>query len=87
LAVILKLEETFGAERVRPLALGLMLAIAYGCSIGGIATPLGTPPNLIYLSALEKLTGQVPGFLDGMAVATPVSAMLVVVAMSGSPAT
>jgi len=30
------------------------LAIAYGASIGGILTPIGTPPNLILLGILEE---------------------------------
>ena len=32
----------------------LLLGIAYASSIGGIATPVGTPPNLIALGFLEK---------------------------------
>ena len=47
LAVITKIEERFGLERSRTFAIGLMLGIAYGCSIGGMATLVGTPPNLI----------------------------------------
>ena len=30
---------------------------AYGSSIGGLGTPIGTPPNLIGIGLLEKLTG------------------------------
>jgi len=73
LALVARLQQ---AHPVPGFAAAVCIAIAWGASIGGIATPLGTPPNLIYLAALEKLTGQVPGFLDWMAVATPVSAML-----------
>lgn len=73
LALVARLQQ---AHPVPGFAAAICIAIAWGASIGGIATPLGTPPNLIYLSALEKLTGQVPGFLDWMAVATPVSALL-----------
>ena len=32
----------------------LMLAIAYSASIGGIATLIGTPPNLIFAGILEE---------------------------------
>ncbi len=77
LALVARLQQS---HPVPGFAAAVCIAIAWGASIGGIATPLGTPPNLIYLSALEKLTGQVPGFLDWMAVATPVSALLVLVA-------
>jgi sodium-dependent dicarboxylate transporter 2/3/5 len=48
------------------------LAIAYGASIGGMATPLGSPPNLIYLGAVERLTGATPGFLSWVVDALPI---------------
>ena len=32
----------------------LLLSIAYGASVGGILTPIGTPPNLILLGFIEK---------------------------------
>ena len=46
LAVVIKLEEDFGVAGTRTFTTCLMLGIAYGCSIGGIATLVGTPPNL-----------------------------------------
>lgn len=36
-----------GGERHSPFATGLMLSIAYGASVGGIATLIGSPPNAI----------------------------------------
>ncbi len=48
LAIVLKVEDAFGVERCRGLSLSLMLAIAYGASIGGVATLVGTPPNLVF---------------------------------------
>ena len=78
LAVILKLEATFGAERVRPLALGLMLAIAYGCSIGGIATLVGTPTNLAFVKIYRDTFPSAPpvAFGEWMLYATPLAALL-----------
>jgi len=35
----------------------LLLAIAYGASIGGIGTPIGTPPNMLLISEYESVTG------------------------------
>ncbi|MEG8946864.1 SLC13 family permease [Rosettibacter firmus] len=48
LAVINRLEDELGVERTSRFAIALMLGIAYSCSIGGIATPIGTPPNLVF---------------------------------------
>jgi sodium-dependent dicarboxylate transporter 2/3/5 len=36
-------------------ATGLMLMTAYACSIGGVLTPIGTPPNLIMLGFLDQM--------------------------------
>lgn len=38
----------------------MMLAIAYAASIGGLGTLIGTPPNLIFISAAAKLFPQAP---------------------------
>lgn len=45
LALIVQLEESNGKAAGR-FAIGALLAIAYGASMGGIATLVGTPPNL-----------------------------------------
>ena len=50
----------------------LVLAIGYAASIGGMGTPLGTPPNLIYLGAVNTEFGTGPGFLEWMAFAVPI---------------
>ena len=41
-------------------ATGLMLMTAYACSIGGVLTPIGTPPNIIMIGFLDKLAPQAP---------------------------
>ena len=41
-------------------ATGLMLMTAYACSIGGVMTPIGTPPNIIMLGFLSELAPQAP---------------------------
>lgn len=48
LAIVLKMEETFSVQETHKFTTGLMLGIAYGCSMGGIATLVGTPPNLSF---------------------------------------
>ncbi len=58
------------------LATPLMLAIAYGASIGGIGTPIGTPPNLLFLEFYREATGIEIGFLEWMSWAVPVIVIL-----------
>ncbi len=48
LAIIYKMEENFDQKTTKNFTTSLMLGIAYGCSIGGIATLVGTPPNLSF---------------------------------------
>jgi len=55
LSIIYKVEKEFGKERSANFSKALMIAIAYSCTIGGIATLIGTPPNLIFLR-MYKIT-------------------------------
>ena len=48
LAILVKMEEEFGKEKISKFAKSLLLGIAYSCSIGGIGTLIGTPPNLVF---------------------------------------
>ncbi len=48
LSVVLKMEENFSVTETCKFTKSLMLGIAYSCSIGGIATLVGTPPNLSF---------------------------------------
>ncbi|WP_302489362.1 DASS family sodium-coupled anion symporter [uncultured Mitsuokella sp.] len=47
-------------------ATGLMLMTAYACSIGGVLTPIGTPPNLIMLGFLDQMTDIQVSFFEWM---------------------
>ncbi|MBV1869690.1 MAG: DASS family sodium-coupled anion symporter [Gammaproteobacteria bacterium] len=51
LAVFKQLETQLDKEQKQALITALMLAIAYSCSIGGISTLIGTPPNM----ALQRI--------------------------------
>ncbi|MEM1294518.1 MAG: SLC13 family permease [Verrucomicrobiota bacterium] len=46
LAIVQQQEAIFGKEKTKNLTLALLLGIAYGASVGGISTLVGTPPNL-----------------------------------------
>jgi len=55
---------------------GLMLMIAFSCNIGGIATPVGTPPNLIAIGMIERIVGTKISFFDWMLFALPITVVL-----------
>jgi len=54
------------------LKIALILGIAYSASIGGIGTPIGTPPNVIFMGVYEEQTGQEFSFLSWMKVGVPI---------------
>ena len=54
------------------LKVALILGIAYAASVGGIGTPIGTPPNVIFMGIYEEYTGTEFGFLSWMKVGVPV---------------
>lgn len=59
----------------------LMLGIAYAASIGGMATLIGTPPNIIFAGQAATLTGGAPvGFVQWMIVGVPLAAAFLVLA-------
>ncbi len=49
ISIIDKLEEAVGEKNIKDYSVGLLLGVAYGSSIGGIATLVGTPPNLSFI--------------------------------------
>jgi sodium-dependent dicarboxylate transporter 2/3/5 len=57
----------------------LALAIPIGCNIGGIATPIGTPPNGIALGALKD-AGVNIGFLDWILMMFPLMIIILLIA-------
>jgi sodium-dependent dicarboxylate transporter 2/3/5 len=56
----------------------LMLAVAYGASIGGVATLIGTPPNAIFAAAARELGGVEVGFDDWLSYGLPVTVPMLV---------
>jgi sodium-dependent dicarboxylate transporter 2/3/5 len=78
------LERVFAREREVPLpvsrsyATGLMLMTAYAASVGGLATPVGTPPNLIGLGMITNLAGRRIPFFEWMVLGLPVAAVMFV---------
>ena len=59
----------------------VLLMVAYGASIGGLATLIGTPPNLVTAGMIERLAGVRVTFADWLVFGLPISATLLVVAL------
>ena len=84
LTVIAKLLQD--KELVRPdfdplrlrVGAALMLMLAYGASVGGLLTPVGSPPNLIGRGLIEEATGERISFLDWILMALPICALMFV---------
>ena len=57
--------------RAWPFATAMMLMVAYAASIGGIGTPVGSPPNLIGIGLIERAAGVRISFFRWMAVMVP----------------
>jgi sodium-dependent dicarboxylate transporter 2/3/5 len=88
LAVIAELMQDRGLVRedFDPLRLrvgaALMLMLAYGASVGGLLTPVGSPPNLIGRGLIEEATGERISFAQWTGAAAPLClAMFVVLAV------
>lgn len=54
----------------------LMLGVGYACSIGGLATPIGTPTNAIFLSYVQQKLGITVTFGQWMMFGLPLSLTL-----------
>jgi sodium-dependent dicarboxylate transporter 2/3/5 len=55
-----------------PFAVALLLGIAYACSIGGLGTLIGTPPNAFMAAFLSETYGIEIGFAEWMLVGIPI---------------
>ena len=54
LALLSKLGKSMAAQDVARYAVAIFLGIAYSASLGGVATLVGTPPNLIFLKTFSE---------------------------------
>jgi len=58
-------------------ATGLLLTVAFAASIGGLATPIGTPPNVIGLAFIREQIGIQVSFFEWCLVGGPVALCLI----------
>jgi len=69
LPIALATLENTKDERLR---IALLLGVAFACNVGGMGTPIGTPPNLIFMQVYQETTGTALGFVDWMRWGIPV---------------
>lgn len=58
---------------------GLMLMVAYASSVGGMGTPVGSPPNLIAIGQLNKFVNIKIPFFQWMVIALPIMGIMFLV--------
>ncbi len=75
LSITKRIEKVSGKE-MKKFNLGVMLLVAYSASIGGIATPVGTPPNLIGIGMLDTMANIKIGFFQWMIWFVPISIII-----------
>lgn len=78
LSVLLKLEEKLNEKDAANYSLALLLGVAYSASIGGIATLVGSPPNLSFARIFTIIFPQAPeiSFADWFIFAIPLTLTL-----------
>ena len=62
-----------------PARIGMALCIPFAANIGGVATPIGTPPNAVVIAALNQ-QGMNVEFSSWMIYALPLSAVMLLIA-------
>jgi len=71
ISFLFKQEETTGIKINRSYATALMLMTSFAASIGGLATPIGTPPNVIGIGFIRQLGGAEISFFKWMMIGFP----------------
>jgi sodium-dependent dicarboxylate transporter 2/3/5 len=73
---LFKQEKETGVRISRNYATALMLITSFAASIGGLATPIGTPPNVIGLGFIRQIIGAEISFFKWMLIGVPVVVVL-----------
>ncbi|MCW8092772.1 SLC13 family permease [Alteromonas sp. ASW11-130] len=60
------------AMKSKRFGIALILGVAYAASVGGIGTPIGTPPNIIFMSVYEETQGTQFSFIEWMKTGVPI---------------
>lgn len=76
MAIVQQMRHAGAEADWQPFGKALMLAIAYAASIGGMATLIGTPPNLVLAGVVKSSYGVEVGFADWFIFAAPICIVL-----------
>jgi len=72
LPLLHRLMDEHGVENIAPMATSFLLIIGYSANIGGMGTPVGTAPNLVFLENMRIAAPDIaPSFLEWMMVGIP----------------
>ncbi len=71
-------EHSTTTGNIKHLSVSLMLAVAYSSNFGGIATIIGTPPNVAYTAYLQDHMDMTIQFADWMKLCLPISLLLLI---------
>lgn len=82
ISIISKFQEYMREQDVKKYSSGILFAIAYGASVGGIATLIGTPPNLSFTRIFSIIFPDAPEitFSQWFIFALPVTLIMLVAA-------
>ncbi len=76
---VLAQAEQAGSDRAPQFGLALLLGVAYSASIGGVATPVGTPPNIYFRSFMQRESvASSISFAEWIILVLPISALMLV---------
>jgi sodium-dependent dicarboxylate transporter 2/3/5 len=76
LSLLAVLEQHLGRARLASYTTALLLSTSFAASIGGLGTPVGTPPNLIGVGFVRRETGIALPFFSWMALGVPIVLLL-----------
>ena len=71
-------ENREGHGNLKNFSLTVMLSIAYASNFGGIATIIGTPPNVAFVAFMEKKYHYTFQFVDWLIICAPIAILLLV---------
>jgi len=82
LSIIVELENNVKRSDINRYSIALFLGVAYSASVGGLATLVGTPPNLVFVKIINILFPQAPEitFVQWMIMALPISITMLLAA-------